>query len=251
MNVSFVTGTESKIYFYPVIEGSLAVIPKILKVFAGIKGEVTRNSFKSLSDENPYIKTDVPMGYANNKFEFYGGIHTSLTKTIDFTARLSTKSIDGFPLFVNDYYKTNMFTVVYDNINVFNINSEIQWRTNDKITLLAVANWNQYSTNEVKAWHRPTLDAKFSVYYNINNKIITHLDIFAFNNMYARTYNKGVAEAATINGMVDFNLGIEYRVTKIFSAFVNLNNFGTTQYYNWYNYPTQRFNMLAGLTYAF
>ena len=251
LNVSFVTGTESKIYFYPVIEGSLAVIPKILKVFAGIKGEVTRNSFKSLSDENPYIQTNVPLKNANNKFEFYGGIHTSLTKTIDFTARLSTKSIDNFPLFANDYYKTNMFTVVYDNINVFNINSEIQWRTNDKITLLAVANWNQYSTNEVKAWHRPTLDAKFSVYYNINNKIITHLDIFAFNNMYARTYKNGVAEATTINGVVDFNLGIEYRVTKIFSAFVNLNNFGTTQYYNWYNYPTQRFNMLAGLTYAF
>ena len=49
----------------------------------------------------------------------------------------------------------------------------------------------------------------------------------------------------------NFNLGIEYRVTKIFSAFVNLNNFGTTQYYNWYNYPSQRFNLLAGLTYAF
>ncbi len=251
LNVSFVTGTESKIYFYPVIEGSLAVIPKVLKVFAGIKGEITRNSFKSLSDENPYIETNVPMQYANNKFEFYGGIHTSLTKTIDFTARLSTKSIDGYPLFVTDTTKSNMFTVVYDNINVFNINSEIQWRTNDKITLLAVANWNQYSTNEVKAWHKPTLDAKFSVYYNINNKIITHLDIFAFNNMYARTFNKGVVEATTINGMVDFNLGIEYRVTKIFSAFVNLNNFGTTQYYNWYNYPSQRFNLLAGLTYAF
>ena len=253
LSVNFVTGTESKLYIYPVIEGSLAVIPKVLKVFAGIKGEVTRNSFKSLSDENPYIETNTPLGYANNKFEFYGGVHTSLTKTIDFTARLSTKSIDGFPLFVNDTNtgNTNKFTVVYDNITVFNINSEIQWRTSEKVTLLAVANWNQYSTNQIEAWHRPTLDAKFSVYYNISNKIITHLDIFAFDKMYARTFNKGVAEASTINGMVDFNMGIEYRINKIFSAFVNLNNFGTTQYYNFYNYPTQRFNMLAGLTYAF
>ena len=164
------------------------------------------------------------------------------------------------PLFMNDTTNgyRNKFTVVYDNVNDFNINGELQWRTNDKITLLAVANWNQYSTtNQEKAWYKPTLDAKFSVYYNISDKILTHLDVFALNKMYgdAKIFNtqdnKMEMTTVTINAMVDFNVGIEYRITKIFSAFINLNNFGAAQYFSWYNYPSQRFNLLAGLTYAF
>ncbi len=254
LNVSFTTGSVSKIYIYPVIEGSLAVVPKVLKAFAGIKGEVTRNSFKSITDVNPFVESSVPMGYSSNKFEFYGGINSSLTKTIDFTARLSNKYIDGMPLFVNDtnVASMNRFTIVYDNVNVFNINSELQWRYDDKFTILIKGNWNQYSAkNETEAWHKPSLDATLSFYYNINNKIITHADIFAFDKMYARTFVANKVVSQEISGMIDFNLGIEYRLTKIFSAFLNLNNLTAMRYSYWYNYPNQRFNMMAGLTYAF
>jgi len=54
-----------------------------------------------------------------------------------------------------------------------------------------------------------------------------------------------------MKGLVDVNLGLEYRYTKFLSAFLNLNNLAAQRYQRWYAYPTQKFNLLGGLTYTF
>jgi hypothetical protein len=63
---------------------------------------------------------------------------------------------------------------------------------------------------------------------------------------------KDAAEKGSKNfAIIDFNLGFEYRYSKILSGFVNINNLTAGRYQNWYNYPNQRFNLMAGITYAF
>jgi len=54
-----------------------------------------------------------------------------------------------------------------------------------------------------------------------------------------------------LKGIFDANLGLEYRYTKKLSAFINFNNIGAVRYQRWEDYPTQRFNVLGGLTYSF
>jgi hypothetical protein len=54
----------------------------------------------------------------------------------------------------------------------------------------------------------------------------------------------------TLKAYVDINLGLEYRYTKILSAFVHLNNLAAQNYSYWNLYPVQRFNLLFGVTYA-
>jgi outer membrane receptor protein involved in Fe transport len=54
-----------------------------------------------------------------------------------------------------------------------------------------------------------------------------------------------------LKGITDINLGFEYRYNKKLGAFLNLNNLAGTRYYRWNNYPTYRFNFLAGLSYSF
>ena len=48
---------------------------------------------------------------------------------------------------------------------------------------------------------------------------------------------------------LDINLGAEYRYSKMLSFFVNFNNIANTRYYRWEKYPSQRFNLMAGLTF--
>jgi outer membrane receptor protein involved in Fe transport len=58
-------------------------------------------------------------------------------------------------------------------------------------------------------------------------------------------------KAIEIDPMVDLNLGVEYRYSKVLSGFITLNNILGQRYYHWYNYPSYRFNMMLGITYSF
>lgn len=256
-SVATTTGAASKLYLYPNIEASLAIIPEILKVYGGLTGGLSKNSFKSISDENPFIITSVPLSFANKKFEIYGGINTSLTKSIDFNASISNSSTDNMPLFVNDTNVAmntpiNKFTVVYDNVNLLKISASFLFKYDEKMNIALAGNLYRYSTDtEVEAWHKPGFDASLTIRYNISNKIICRAEVFAFTKMYARSYENGIVKSEEIKGMADVNLGVEYRYSKILSGFINLNNLTGMRYYNWYNYPNQRFSLMAGVTYAF
>jgi hypothetical protein len=253
-SIATTTGASSKLHFYPNIEASLAIIPKILKIYGGFTGGLSKNSFKSISDENPYITTTSPLGFASKQFEIYGGINSSLTKSIDFNASISNASTDNMPLFVNDTMNPahNIFTVVYDKVNLLKISAGFLFKYDEKMNIALAANLYRYSTDkEAEAWHKPGFDASLTIRYNISNKIVCRAEVYTFTKMYAKTFANGVMKSEEISGMVDINLGLEYRYSKILSGFINLNNLGAMRYQNWYNYPNQRFSFMAGVTYAF
>ena len=54
-----------------------------------------------------------------------------------------------------------------------------------------------------------------------------------------------------IKGYFDANLNIEYRYSKMLSVFAAFNNIGSVQYFNWYNYPGYRFQVMGGATLSF
>jgi len=74
----------------------------------------------------------------------------------------------------------------------------------------------------------------------------------AIGDRYAKVWNTTTSsiEAKKLNSIIDANLGFEYRYSKILSAFINLNNITGSRYYIWNNYPSYKFNILAGITYA-
>ena len=248
------SGMASKLNIFPDIELRLNIIEKVLSVFAGFTGGIERNSLSKLTDENPYVKSDIATSFQKNKIEIYAGINTGLTKSIDFSASISNSSIEGIPLFVNDTndITRNKFDVIYDKVTRLKVNSQLLFKYDDKLNFALEGNIYRYSTDtETEAWHKPTIDLTFSTRYNIRNKIIARADIYAFNKMYAKNYVNNIMVVEEIKGAVDFNLGIEYRYSKILSGFINLNNIGALRYQNWYNYPNHRFSLLAGLSYAF
>jgi outer membrane receptor protein involved in Fe transport len=58
------------------------------------------------------------------------------------------------------------------------------------------------------------------------------------------------SEPKLLKSVGDFNLGAEYRYSKMLSFFVNFNNIANMRYYRWEKYPSQRFNFMAGLTFV-
>lgn len=249
-------------YFYPYIDFNYHIINNILIPYAGVSGGLTRNSFKLLSDNNPFLVSDVLIRNSDNKYNLYAGIRGTLEASTSFNLKGSYSQINNAAFFVNDVSELmkNRFDVVYDNIRLLNIHGELAYQKNEKLRLLAKGDYYKYDMQkEMAAWYKPQMQLTFSGNYNLRDKIVVKTDVFVLSKQYAKIFTTTTSGSITttteskkeLKGIADINLGFEYRHTKKLSGFVNFNNIGAFRYYRWNNYPAQRFNFLAGVSYSF
>jgi hypothetical protein len=256
LNIVFEATDNSKAKINPDLSLDLNIANNVFVIFAGYRSDQYRNNLIDLANENPFINTKLPLGFSNKKSEIYGGIKGSLSSYLSYNAYVSKSKIENMPLFVNDttYTLQNRFTVTYDTVKVFNTHTEIAFQKTEKYKLMLVSNFYQYFTShELEAWHKPNMDIKLAFNYNLKNKIISKIEIFAFNRVYAKSYspdNIPKVVPVTLKGTVDVNLGVEYRYSKILSGFLNFNNIGAVKYQRWNNYPSYGFTIMGGITYA-
>lgn len=251
---SFEIDTNSNISLFPDLQAQLRVVPGFLTAFAGFTGEMHKTGFKCLAEKNPFISPLVPLKYTKNKYELYGGITGNINKIIDFTIRLSNKSVENLPLFVSDTVSEipGNFTVLYDDASVTSANIEVGYQYAEKIKIRLAFYLNNYSMeNEDNAWHRPGIKTNLEANYNMSDRLLVKFAIIGQDKKYAKVYVNSKYIQKEIQGFVDLNLGIEFRYTPTLSFFVDLNNLTGQQYQLWYNYPGQKLNFLGGLSYSF
>jgi len=254
INATVEAGTISTMHLYPLAEFKIDIIPSFLDAYAGLKGEMQKNSFKSLSDENPFIISEAPLDFTNNKFHFYGGLNARFNGDISLNVNVSGIFMNNMPMFVTDTLSVpeNKFTVIYDNATMIKAGAALSWIRYDNIHIMLSGNYNYYDMeNEKKAWHKPMVDINLSADYSIKDKIIIRADFFSYLFTYARAYESAIVKSEKLKNIFDINLGVEYRYNKKLSAFVNFNNIAASRYYRWVNYPSQRFNVLGGITFGF
>lgn len=255
LNINFKFDTVSKAYLFPFVEGKLALIDDALTVHTGITGGLYRRGFDALSDINPFVLSALPLQYTREKFVFYGGVKARAGENIDLSASFKAGVIDNAAFFINDPVQIpyNRFTVVYDNGSMLNGLFEASWHTNERIRLRAWASlesWNLDTLNH--AYHTPSLQLGVDGFYQIQNKIIVRADVVVRGPQYARVLNDNNNwQDKQLDGYADLSLGLEYRYTKVLSAFLNFNNLLNARYYRWNGYPSYRFNVMGGVAYSF
>ena len=265
-NIEVESGSVTYLHFYPVVRIEVKVVKDFLVTYAGVYGEMHKNSFKSLSDENPFIISTIEKRFTNDVFSQYGGIKGHLTKYFDYNLSFVNTTVENMPFFVNDTTSAlgeglnNQFTLVHDRVKYSRVIAEFGFHYKNKFNAMLRGKYNNYFLdNEDKPWHKPTLEIMLSADYSLQEKILIKADLFTFNKMYARTFETKTSGTTTtvtevpveIGGKVDLNLGVEYRYSKVLSGFINFNNILGQRYFNWYNYPSYKFNVLLGVTYSF
>lgn len=253
--------TKTKFYFYPQINVHYNVYENIIIPYAGVSGGLIKNSYRSLTNENPFINPNVNYANTNNKFNVFGGLRGNLSSATSYDAKVSYGQYDNMHYFVIDYAgdKTlvdNKFKIVYDNTSLLTVGGSVKYQYKEKIHFIAKGNYYMYTPKTLKkAFHKPDFDLTLSGLYNLKSKIIIKADIFVIGSQWADTkvYEAGDSLATApllLKGFVDCNLGAEYRYSKMLSFFVNFNNIANMRYQRWEKYPTQRFNMMIGLTFV-
>ena len=251
---------DAKFYIYPQLNAQYDVYESIIIPYAGIMGGLQKNSLRSMSSENPFIASNIDYKNTNTKYNVYGGLKGNLSSNTSYDAKASYSSVDNMAFYVIDYSDNttldNKFKVLYDNTNLFNVSAQLKYQYKEKMHFIAKGNYYNYQTQALtRAYHKPDFDLTFSAIYNLRSKIIIKADVFVLGNQFALTQVKDNNTSYTIqpkllDGVGDFNLGVEYRYTKMLSFFAKLNNITNMRYYRWERYPSQRFNLMIGLMFV-
>lgn len=253
---------KTKFYLYPVAEVKYSMFDDILIPYAGIKGGLRQNTFKSLSMENEFILSNVQLRNEHNALNAFVGIKGTLTKRIAFNASASFSNHKNKALFVTDtvYAKNwNQFRVIYDTINITTLEGSISYQMSEKLKIDAIGRFFSYNArNNAYAWNLPQIQVIARGSYNLFDKFLINLDMTYEGGRKSLMYGPGKElmeeDGQYINKLgfiADLNLGVEYRYNKRISAFVQFNNLAAQRYQRWYNYPVMGFQVMGGLTFRF
>jgi len=248
-------------HLYPIIEGSYTLVPNKWVAEAGFKGGMEKNTWSSLTAQNPYLGTGISLAHTNNKINLYARIKGNLGNNINVKAGAAYLLYQNLSYMTNSRTDSSRFEMLYsnDNTSAFNLNGEVTYDAYPFRTGLKL-DYYSYSTpgNDTiirKPWHRPSFVGSFFAAYTIHKKIVLKTDIYYISGLsglnlerYATT---GVYEEKKLDAIFDLNLKAEYRFSNEFSAFIEANNLLSQKYQRYLYYQSRGINLLFGVTYRF
>lgn len=245
------TSGHSKIYLYPRASLQFNIVKNILIPYIGVDGHLETNNYEKIANENPFIMPNLHVKPTDHQIDGYAGLRGKFSSKGTFNLKVSYSIINNAYFFVNDSLSEfgTKFKAVYDDIELIHYFGELDYVYSEKLSFLFRGNLYNYTMfYEEKPWHKPSWEVNLEARYNIQNKIIASAAVNLLSKRWAKPYKAG-HPAVELSAVPDINLGLEYRYTRILSAFLKFNNLGAARYYQWNQYPSQRFFMMAGFTY--
>ncbi|MES2589936.1 MAG: hypothetical protein V4622_13240 [Bacteroidota bacterium] len=252
---------KTKVFLYPDIELKYSFFDDILIPYLEVKGGLKQNTFKSLSQENEFLLSNVYLQNENNNVNGKIGLKGTLSNTLMFNTSASFGIYKNKALFVNDTLISggNQFAVIYDEINVATIQASLIYQVAEKLKIEGIGIFNSYQAkNNIYAWNLPQIQVIARTSYKVMEKLTVKFDLNLEGGRFAKVYTKADSDfeenqqfAKKLGFIPDFNLSGEYHYNQKLSAFLQFNNFVAQRYNRWYNYPVQGFQVLGGVSFRF
>jgi hypothetical protein len=248
------TGKSGNFNVYPFAEAKFTIIPTIMSIKAGVTGDIERVSYKRAMEENPFLGKNFDLSFEDTKYKFYAAFESNLSSRLQLNIYGDASKINQMVFYVTDSSNVlkNTFNTVIDDAELVHLRADISYYSQPKWSAILSTNYYQYTpSTQDAAWHKPVFEISLLTNYNIQDKIVIQANAFLINGIVARDVESGKIVSKSLNSIFDFNLGLEYRYTKNLGAFLNINNIASTRNYQYYRYPSQRFNFMLGISYSF
>ena len=240
------------IHFYPVASFQFHVIKEVLTPYFGVDGYLESNNSRSMVEENPYVVPVLSVEPTNHKMIAYAGIKGRASDQVAYNIRGSYSIIDNAYFYVNDISNPlmNQFSVVYDDVTLTNLYGELTVRPSNAWKFYLKGNYYSYVTqvNEDRPWNKPKFDISLQARYNLGDKILAEAGVFAIGSRYYENFDPVSEDKLPLT--IDLNLGLEYRYSTLLSFWAKFNNIAAQTYYLYPQYPSFRFRLMLGFTYA-
>jgi hypothetical protein len=248
------TNYDAALHVFPRLDVQLPVADGVLSLFAKVDGQVEKNNYHTVTAENPFVSPSVTMTTNTIRtFDVRGGANGTFSDAFSYTVYAAYQKFTDLQYFVMDSSRVNNFILLYDDASRIHVHGELMYRTSEKLGIALHVDQFSYNTDvQQYAWYRPSTVLTLKADYNLKDKILVKAALFGVGERYALKYvADGSPEVSRLKPYLDANLGIEYRYSKILSAFVNFNNLGFSGYQQWYGYPMEQLNIMGGITYSF
>jgi hypothetical protein len=241
------TWDNGNFVWLPNVFAEAQIAENIFSFQAGWVGKYTKNTYRNLSQVNPYLKT-LPSQLNTKEIEYYGGIKTTLGKHFNFNAKAGLVTYTNLPFFINDTATDNKSFVVSNETGVKNlrVHGDISYINQDKFTVTAGLTFNGYTgmKRNAKAWGTIPMEFTSSLRWWAIKQVLLKADFYAFGG--GHYLDKGNTSKLFAPGS-DLSAGIEFKISKMFSAWMDVNNIFNTKYERWHNYPVYGLNLMGGV----
>ena len=253
---------ETTFHFYPQAYMEYRLFKDILVPYIGADGRKRRNTFRSLTRENPFLNGAPELKNTSERYDLYGGVRGSFTSDLGFDVRVSQRRLDDMPLYItlpNAPYGDQMVPF-YDRVDIFNASATLHYHIRDEWDVHGRVDISSYKTElQAEAWNLPPYQLSVGARRSLRDKLFIKLEAqFLGSRPAKREYvseEAGIlvprSEVVDLDGFLDLYLGLEYRYTKRLSVFLDASNVSLSKYERWYKYPVQRGLVLGGFTYSF
>ncbi|MFT5999529.1 MAG: hypothetical protein ACI81P_001987 [Neolewinella sp.] len=243
------TSSNDDFNVFPAISLNAPVIDGLLSAFVGAEGSLQKNTLRSLSDYNPWIRPRLLIRNAEYT-RFYGGVEGAISG-IDYRAEASFKLIDNLATYVLDRRTAiPQFQVAYDNGSIFTLQGSATMEPIKNLKVNATVAQRFYSLDvQEKAWHLPSFSLTAGGAYSLEKQNITIGADFFIENGLPYQDSEGVAQS--LSPLLDLNLNGEYGINDNFSAWLRVNNLLGNNRERFVQYPTIGVNLLVGVSAKF
>jgi hypothetical protein len=255
--------TSSRIF--PAVTADFTLIPDYLQIFGELKGDVNRNSMKQLTDENPWLNSDIQMQNSVEKLSITAGIKGTGGPGFGYKVKAYHKEITNMPLFVNNFQDPSRFDVIYDftAMKLTGINGELSVQVSDALNWTGGLTLEQYKPgSESESWYKPQVRLSSNLLYNYNKKLNFTAAVAIQGESKAKLYtaeparpylipNPEIETIVNVKGYVDLGLGAGYKINDKFSAFIRANNLLNKENMKYLYYQAIGVSVFGGVTYSF
>jgi hypothetical protein len=258
-------GAFSSSRIFPAVTADFTLIPDYLQIFGEVKGDVNRNSLKLLTDENPFLNSNIEIKNTIEKLSISGGIKGTGGPGFGYKARFYHKQIEDMPLFVNNFTDFNKFDVIYDfgTMKLTGLEGEISVQVSDALKWTGKLNIEDYKpAAETQSWFKPKMRVSSDFMYAITKQITLNAAVALQDDSKAKVYTAAPASpyftpdlanetVVTVKGFVDLGVGASYKINNKFSAFARANNLFNKKYSKYLYYEAIGMSIFGGVAYSF
>ncbi|MCX6208272.1 MAG: hypothetical protein NTZ59_01920, partial [Bacteroidetes bacterium] len=246
------TWNNAEFSFLPNVNAAYKLASDKFIVTAGWLGYFNKNTYKNITDYNPFIEQ--PTSFINTKVsEQYFGAKAAIGKHFSFNGQLSFLKYTNQALFVNDEnpLNTQTFKTLYEpNLSAVKISAELGYTEKEKFSFITSLHLTQFTSQDSfpKAYGIIPLQFNTTVKYKILKDVFLKSDLFINTGNFYRVQTIQTNKTETA---FDLNIGAEYKILNKLNVYIDFNNLFNNQYQRWHQYQVLGFNVVAGVVYSF
>lgn len=257
----------AKAHLYPDLAFGFSIVPSYVYFFTTLDGRLEVNDPLSVARINPYLVPDGTLfKLPNTSHQIVAAAGLKGNSGIEGNYELSVKYslVNDMLFFANRiffsdsiYGNGNYFTYKADDVDVLQLHGALSGKFSDKVSFTTEANWYRYTMTSLRLpYYKPEWDASFGLKYNLRDKILAGLQATVIGlrmPLAELEFNHTIGLETDLSALpahLNLNLSAEYRYSKILSFWAKLSSLSNDRYYEWLQYPTHRFLIMAGFTYS-